>query len=57
MIIYREFMQEEEAYDIIDLLKNNDISFKMEKLPEVFDNTFIGGSQMNSFQLKIEKQD
>lgn len=56
-ITYQEFVNKEEASDVLQLLEENNIEFIFEKDSTSFDPTLLNNSMSKFFSLKIRQED
>jgi len=57
-ITYRKYKSEEEAFELIDLLKSNDIEYTAENIAPAMDITFTGGTELeDKIAIKLKSSD
>ncbi len=57
-ITYRKYKSEEEAFELIDLLKSNDIEYTAENIAPAIDITFTGGTELeDKIAIKLKSSD
>ena len=57
-VTYKKYKKEEEAIDLVDLLKSNDIDYQIENISSPVDITFTGGTELeDKIAIKLKSAD